>query len=642
MNVLIYNGSGTSKGSVESTIKALRESLSSSYDVMAVDANVLIKEPWQDSTSLLVMPGGRDLPYVEKLSPQETLKIRTWVQNGGRYLGICAGAYFACERVEFEVGRGGYEVKGSRDLSLVPGVAKGSCTPGFRYNDEGTACAVTLACGDGILGEKGGSNVTVCANGGPFFAIPETAASSDSNINIIARYQDGVVPEAFGKPAIVAKTFGKGHVVLSGPHVEFDPTAVGVEDSLAATLMKTNDTRKLLLKRLLSDLGLRLNVEPDDSESAEKTPSVAFLCTHSDADAADTWLKPFSVPGSKTTFAATDIVNDFTITSTDHDYNQPITTDSQNERLVRIRYYTNNQIPSPEKTPKFSMGDYFAYLEKARQQHDQSVWKFGSVLLYGETMHSTHTLLEKNSKVFGGAPEGLTCLASQQLAGRGRGRNSWISQDGCLQFSFSFTHRNPRTALFIQYLFALSVVDALRSQPGYEEAPFRIKWPNDIYAVVSASDGTKTYQKLGGILVTSSYESGVFNILIGCGLNVSNLRPTISINEILRSKPSTTHLKPFRTEQVLALVLSNFESMYRDFTKDDKGPFPFERFLPKYYKYWLHSGQKVTLEGQGAVTILGIDETGPLKAIDTKGDTYLLQPDGNSFDMMKGLLYKKQ
>lgn len=30
--------------------------------------------------------------------------IRQFVENGGTYIGFCAGAYFACNRVEFEIG----------------------------------------------------------------------------------------------------------------------------------------------------------------------------------------------------------------------------------------------------------------------------------------------------------------------------------------------------------------------------------------------------------------------------------------------------------------------------------------------------------------------------------------------------------
>jgi biotin--protein ligase len=44
-----------------------------------------------------------------------TKRIKEWVNEGGRYLGICAGGYFGCTEVIFDMG-GDLEVKGTRDL----------------------------------------------------------------------------------------------------------------------------------------------------------------------------------------------------------------------------------------------------------------------------------------------------------------------------------------------------------------------------------------------------------------------------------------------------------------------------------------------------------------------------------------------
>ena len=43
-----------------------------------------------------------------------------FVENGGSYLGICAGAYFACDYIEFDK-NGPLEVVGPRDLKFYPG-----------------------------------------------------------------------------------------------------------------------------------------------------------------------------------------------------------------------------------------------------------------------------------------------------------------------------------------------------------------------------------------------------------------------------------------------------------------------------------------------------------------------------------------
>lgn len=71
--------------------------------------------------------------------------------------------------------------------------------------------------------------------------------------------------------------------------------------------------------------------------------------------------------------------------------------------------------------------------------------------------------------------------------------------------------------VFAQYLFALSVVDAVRSLSGGEDVGVRLKWPNDIYVDRGASvgDAKERYKKLGGILVNSSYAGGAFTLVIG-------------------------------------------------------------------------------------------------------------------------------
>lgn len=110
-------------------------------------------------------------------------------------------------------------------------------------------------------------------------------------------------------------------------------------------------------------------------------------------------------------------------------------------------------------------------------------------------------------------PDGLVCLATNQVAGRGRGRNSWVSQLGALQFSLLVRHSLQLTkapVVFIQYIIALSILESIRSRKGYEDIPLRLKWPNDIYA--ETPEGLK---KVGGLLVNSSFAQNEFVLVIG-------------------------------------------------------------------------------------------------------------------------------
>ena len=110
MNVLVYSGPGTTTEGVKHCLETLRLHLGSYYAVLPVNETVLLNEPWMRKTSLLVIPGGADLPYCNVLDGNGTRKISKYVKQGGKILGLCAGAYFGSARCEFEVGNPTMEV----------------------------------------------------------------------------------------------------------------------------------------------------------------------------------------------------------------------------------------------------------------------------------------------------------------------------------------------------------------------------------------------------------------------------------------------------------------------------------------------------------------------------------------------------
>ena len=109
---------------------------------------------------------------------------------------------------------------------------------------------------------------------------------------------------------------------------------------------------------------------------------------------------------------------------------------------------------------------------------------------------------------------GFVFLGSHQIAGRGRGTNNWLSPPGCLQFSLVLRAKKELgpQLVFVQYLFGLSVVEAVRNMPGYQDLELRLKWPNDLYVNMGPEKGLR---KVGGILVNSTYAGKDFTIIIG-------------------------------------------------------------------------------------------------------------------------------
>lgn len=201
---LIYADEGVSPVSVRYLSHSFKEN---GIPYQLVDAPFLKNEGWEQACSFLVMPGGRDIPYHEALKGRGNQKIRRFLEEGGIYLGICAGAYYACASFEFEKDHP-LEVKGVRELAFYPGVAVGPAYgPGqFAYNSEKGARQASLLRPDQ-------TRFSAYFNGG--CAFPQ--ATIYATVDVMASYAD--LPGC--PPAIVKCRVGKGHALLSGVHLEY-------------------------------------------------------------------------------------------------------------------------------------------------------------------------------------------------------------------------------------------------------------------------------------------------------------------------------------------------------------------------------------------------------------------------------------
>lgn len=154
-------------------------------------------------------------------------------------------------------------------------------------------------------------------------------------------------------------------------------------------------------------------------------------------------------------------------------------------------------------------------------------------------------------------------------------------------------------------------------------------------------------------MVNSQSVNDYFLLLIGFGTNVYDTPWTRSLNELvdLYNARNGTKLSPWSKELLLARFCGKFSELYRQLTIVG---FPFEQ----YYKRWMHTGQVVFVEAeQMKARIEGIDKNGFLVVrphsegllglLDKSPEPskpvapFLLQPDGNSFDMMKNLIKRK-
>jgi biotin--protein ligase len=165
---------------------------------------------------------------------------------------------------------------------------------------------------------------------------------------------------------------------------------------------------------------------------------------------------------------------------------------------------------------------------------------------------------------------------------------------------------------------------------------------------------------------------------LGIGINLLDTKPLMSISDAIKCHfPNLIEINSFfAKEEFLSRFMKIFHEYLQTFLQ-----FGFDRNLKqKYLDRWLHSDQAVYLEEEGKyVKIIGLSGDGFLMAQDTDGlhsifdvsgekqtssampvyhrisgaaatkhihsikrpGIYYLQPDGNSFDMMKGLIKRK-
>lgn len=260
-----------------------------------------------------------------------------------------------------------------------------------------------------------------------------------------------------------------------------------------------------------------------------------------------------------------------------------------------------------------------------------------------------------------------------------------MSPAGCLQFSLllrvSLSDIPASKLVFVQYLFSLAVVEACRDKNvlGEHGDRVRIKWPNDIYAVTERGEK----KKIGGILISTNFSSGKAEIVIGItsiqssfvsantfvgsGLNVFNPPPIHSLMQLVPSQSDVV----ITLERTAATILAKFQEFWATFLLH-KGSF--EPFLDLYYERWFHSSvpsyllysnvstlnspcfhrdqlvELTTVTPSQIARIVGItSDFGLLRTMPERdgwaggsNGTYIdLQPDGNSFDLMAGLIKAK-
>lgn len=214
---LIYNGPTADQASTEAISSVVQQLGLPVRYIANLDAL-----PTQLGDARVFIIGGTDddvEPLLQRFTPALRTTLKTYLRQGGRYLGICGGAYLASlgwpEEDRFVEG-----------LALVP-----AQSDGYDQDFEAKIYPVTW------LGETR----QMYYQAGPSFALAE----SPESVARLANFEDRQL-------AALMSTFGAGKVAVSGPHPEA-PGSWRAEALRGDQMDRNIDLALQLLRELLSD-----------------------------------------------------------------------------------------------------------------------------------------------------------------------------------------------------------------------------------------------------------------------------------------------------------------------------------------------------------------------------------------------------
>lgn len=246
---LVYMDEGVCRQSADALVGQLEALLDPSITVIKVDSHYLKAELWEDKTIALVIGGGICSTWDRQLGIEGIEKIYRYVFQGGRYIGLCAGAYFASAETRFELS-GQKPMERKRPLAFFPGKAIGPLIHTEEYLSLAAARAAEVS-----FKIKGSFQIgSLYYQGGCFFDLEEDTA----DVEILSYYR------SLGKASAVFCKVGKGFALLDGTHPEFAWSASfskGANSSYAELVRKLSsqeDFRKNVWEEIGDKLALPL------------------------------------------------------------------------------------------------------------------------------------------------------------------------------------------------------------------------------------------------------------------------------------------------------------------------------------------------------------------------------------------------
>jgi glutamine amidotransferase-like uncharacterized protein len=204
IKVILY----TDKGSTGKGIPRVTELLGkdSQFNLVKLNAEQLRTQDWSDAKAI-IFTGGSGSGQSKTIGEAGVKKVHDFIESGGGYVGICAGAYLACEGFSW-----GLKVLDAKTVSSK------------WKRGEGTVKLEFTPKGQEILGFKAGDQHDIRYANGPIYCAANIEAIPDYEPLALFRTElaenDSPKGAMINAPAMVAAQFGKGRVLCSSPHPE--------------------------------------------------------------------------------------------------------------------------------------------------------------------------------------------------------------------------------------------------------------------------------------------------------------------------------------------------------------------------------------------------------------------------------------
>jgi glutamine amidotransferase-like uncharacterized protein len=216
--IAVYHDEGSGEFSRACLVYALAGAFAGRARVRRVRAPELCaSDAWHENTLLLAIPGGAAGPYAARLNGPGNASIRRYLERGGALLGVCAGAYYVCNRIAFEEGPNG-PIRASGELNLFAGTARGCLLDlAAPYSLEHLHGAEVTR----LLAPATTRELNALYWGGPEF-VPDAGA----RYTPLLHYRRASGDQSL---AAVRVEVGAGRAVLTGVHAEITGSQFAVE-----------------------------------------------------------------------------------------------------------------------------------------------------------------------------------------------------------------------------------------------------------------------------------------------------------------------------------------------------------------------------------------------------------------------------